>query len=263
MPIRDGDYVLLVGDGVRSVIKVTRGSRVSTIRGVINADSIIGLEYGSTIRTNLGYEIAVLRPLITDMLLERADRVTQVIYPKDAAQIIVSSGIGPGSRVADAGVGSGFMTAMLAYYVRPTGRVYGYDKREDAIRIARKNLEMLGLLEWVELRLRDVSTEGFLESDLDAVVLDMGDPWNAIPNATRALRPDGVLIVYVPTINQVIKVLNTLHEVGYVDVKMVDVTVRDWKTEPSEIRPQTWVNAHTGYLIISRRTLRTTTEPAK
>ncbi|WP_243679005.1 tRNA (adenine-N1)-methyltransferase [Vulcanisaeta distributa] len=205
----------------------------------------------------------MLRPLITDILLERADRVTQVIYPKDAAQIIINAGIGPGSRVAEAGVGSGFMTAMLAYYVRPNGRVYGYDKREDAINIARKNLEMLGLLDWVELKLRDVITDGFAERDLDAVILDMGDPWNAIPKATEALRSDGILVVYVPTVNQVIRVLAAMRDYGYVDVRMFDVMVREWKTEPNEVRPQTWVNAHTGYVLIGRRTLTSIGKPAK
>lgn len=266
MPIKEGgDYVLIVGDGVRSVIKVARGgSRISTIRGIINADDIINHEYGTLIKTSLGYDIAVLRPLITDILLERADRVTQVIYPKDAAQIIINTGgIGPGSRVAEAGVGSGFMTAMLAYYVRPSGRVYGYDKREDAISIARKNLEMLGLLDWVELKLRDVISDGFLERDLDAVILDMGDPWNAIPRATEALRLDGVLVVYVPTVNQVIKVLRAMSDYGYADVRMFDVMVREWKTEPNEVRPQTWVNAHTGYILIGRRTLRPIAQPTK
>lgn len=254
MPIKEGDYVLIVGDGVRSVIRVTRGSRISTIRGIINTDDIINREYGTLIKTNLGYDLAVLRPLITDILLERADRVTQVIYPKDAAQIIINAGIGPGSRVAEAGVGSGFMTAILAYYIRPSGKVYGYDKREDSISTARKNLEMLELLDWVELKLRDVITDGFAERDLDAVILDMGDPWNAIPRATEALRPDGVLVVYVPTVNQVIKVLRAMSDHGYVDVRMFDVMVREWKTEPNEVRPQTWVNAHTGYILISRRT---------
>ncbi|GAB6947525.1 tRNA (adenine-N1)-methyltransferase [Vulcanisaeta sp. JCM 16161] len=263
MPIKDGDYVLIVGDGVRSVIKVVRGSRISTIRGIVNADDIINHEYGTSIKTNLGYDLVVLRPLITDILLERADRVTQVIYPKDAAQIIINAGIGPGSRVAEAGVGSGFMTAVLAYYVRPNGKVYGYDKREDAINIARKNLEMLGLLEWVELKLRDVITDGFAERDLDAVILDMGDPWNAIPRATEALRPDGVLVIYVPTVNQVIRVLTAMRDHGYVDVRMFDVMVREWKTEPSEVRPQTWVNAHTGYILIGRRTLTPIGKPAK
>ncbi|GAB6943538.1 tRNA (adenine-N1)-methyltransferase [Vulcanisaeta sp. JCM 14467] len=263
MPIKEGDYVLIVGDGVRSVVRVVRGSRISTIRGIINADDIINREYGTLIRTNLGYSVALLRPLITDMLLERADRVTQVIYPKDAAQIIIGAGVGPGSRVAEAGVGSGFMTAILAYYVRPSGRVYGYDKREDAISTARRNLEMLGLLDWVELKLRDVIADGFAERDLDAVILDMGDPWNAIPKATEALRPDGTLVVYVPTANQVIKVLTAMSDYGYVDVKMVDVMVREWKTEPNEVRPQTWVNAHTGYILIGRRTLRSVTQPAK
>ncbi len=263
MPIKEGDYVLLVGDGVRSVVKVVKGSRINTIRGIINGDDIIGNEYGAVVRTSLGYGIAILRPLITDILLERGGRVTQVIYPKDAAQIIISAGIGPGSKVAEAGVGSGFMTAVLAYYVRPDGKVYGYDKREDSIRTARRNLEMLGLNEWVELRLRDVSTEGFLERGLDAVILDMGDPWNALSKATEALRTDGVLVVYVPTVNQVIRIIAAMNEVGYVNVRMFDVMVREWKTETNEVRPQTWINAHTGFLIIGRRTIRPATQPTK
>ena len=263
MPIKEGDYVLIVGNSVRSVVRIVRGSRINTIRGVINTDDVIGHEYGTVIKTNLGYDMALLRPLITDILLEKADRVTQVIYPKDAAQIIINSGIGPGSRVAEAGVGSGFMTAMLAYYVRPNGKVYGYDKREDSISVARKNLEMLGLIDWVELRLRDVTNDGFLERDLDTVVLDMGDPWNAIPKATEALRTDGILVIYVPTVNQVLKVLTTMNKNNYVDVRMLDVMVREWKTQPTEVRPQTWINTHTGYLIIGRRTTMSVTQPAK
>ncbi|ADY01847.1 MAG: tRNA (adenine-N1)-methyltransferase [Vulcanisaeta sp.] len=263
MPIKEGDYVLIVGDSVRSVVRIVKGSRISTIRGIINTDDVIGREYGTVIKTNLGYNMALLRPLITDILLEKANRITQVIYPKDAAQIIINTGIGPGSRVAEAGVGSGFMTAMLAYYVKPNGKIYGYDKREDSISVARKNLEMLGLIDWVELRLRDVTNDGFLERDLDAVVLDMGDPWNAIPKATEALRSDGVLVVYVPTVNQVLKVLNAMNKINYVDIRMFDVMVREWKTEPTEVRPQTWINAHTGYLIIGRRTIMPVTQPAK
>ncbi len=252
--IEEGDFVLLVGDGVRLVVKVVRGMRISTIRGFIDADSLIGLEYGSCVRTNLGFELYVLRPNITDILLEKGERVTQVIYPKDAAQIILNAGIGPGSRVGEAGVGSGFMTAVLAYYVRPNGRVYGYEKREDALKIARRNLEMLGLLDWVELRLRDVVKDGFDVYGLDAIVLDMGDPWNALPKAIEALRPDGVIVIYVPTVNQVIKVLAALREYRFIDVKLFDVMVRDWKVEPNELRPNTWVNAHTGYIITARKT---------
>ncbi|MCG2892436.1 MAG: hypothetical protein L7H00_02780 [Vulcanisaeta sp.] len=60
MPIREGDFVLVVGDGVRLVIKVSRGFRISTIRGVVNADEIIGLEYGSVVMTNLGHELVLL-----------------------------------------------------------------------------------------------------------------------------------------------------------------------------------------------------------
>jgi tRNA (adenine57-N1/adenine58-N1)-methyltransferase len=57
-------------------------------------------------------------------------------------------------------------------------------------------------------------------------------------------------------VNQVLKVLGALRDGGYVDVRMVDVMVREWKTEPNEVRPQTWINAHTGYLILSRKSAR-------
>ncbi|MBS7613950.1 protein methyltransferase, partial [Candidatus Bathyarchaeota archaeon] len=47
------------------------------------------------------------------------------------------------------GVGSGALTAFLAYYVRPTGRVYGYEIRSDLIKIAKRNLSQTGLAEAV------------------------------------------------------------------------------------------------------------------
>ncbi|WP_069806468.1 tRNA (adenine-N1)-methyltransferase [Vulcanisaeta thermophila] len=258
MAVRENDLVLLVSldDGVRLVARVTRGARISTIRGFINADELIGVGYGSIVRTSLGHEVAILRPSPVDILMERGERVTQVIYPKDAAQIIMSTGIGPGTIVAEAGVGSGFMTAFLAYYVRPNGKVYGFDKRRENLEVARRNLSMLGLLDYVELELRDVITEGFNINNTDVVLLDLGDPWNAIPNATQALKPSGYLVVYVPTINQVLKVLDKMRELKYADIKMMDVTVREWKTKTNEVRPNTWINAHTGYVIIGRKTIR-------
>jgi len=253
--IEEGSFVLLVGEGYRGVVRVRRGERVSTIRGVVDLDDAVGLPYGSVIRSSLGYEFALLRPTPIDLLRERGERVTQVVYPKDAAQIIVRTGLGPGSRVGEAGVGSGFLTALLAYYVRPNGRVYGVDRRVEAINVARRNLGMLGLLDYVELSVGDVIVDGFGADNLDAVILDMGDPWNALDSVSKSLAPSGFLVVYLPTIPQVIRMLEAMRG-RFVDVELMEVIVRDWKTEPSELRPTTWLNAHTGFIIIARKIIK-------
>ena len=45
-------------------------------------------------------------------------------------------------------------------------------------------------------------TEGIDEQDLDRILLDLPEPWNVVPLAARALRPGGILLAYLPTINQ-------------------------------------------------------------
>ncbi len=253
--IREGDWVLIFSDKVRLIARVERGKQVCTIRGIIRLDDLIGLKYGSRIKTSLGHEVTITRPRIDEVMLEKYERPTQVIYPKDAAYIVLRSEIGPGSIVVESGCGSGFMTTFLAWYVRPSGRVITYDHRREFIDIARKNISMLGLEKYVEFRERDIIKNGIDLPDnyADAMVLDMGRPWDVLEESYRVLKNGSTLTIYVPSILQVERILRKYKSAGFEDPEVVEVLQRRWKPSPDELRPDTWMIAHTGFLVFLRK----------
>src|SRR3990167_162362 len=72
-------------------------------------------------------------------------RGPQVILPKDMASIVFYTGLKPGDKVVDAGAGSGWLAAYMAYIVGPNGKVVTYERREEFADIAKKNFEKLEL----------------------------------------------------------------------------------------------------------------------
>ncbi|MCK4669494.1 methyltransferase domain-containing protein, partial [Candidatus Bathyarchaeota archaeon] len=139
--IKEGNYVLLyLGRRKTYLVKVEKGKSFHTHKGFIEFDDLIGKEYGCTVLSNLRAEFTVLRPLLRDYIMKSVRR-TQITYPKDVALMVMFSGIGPGSRVVEAGTGTGALTTALAHYVKPDGRVYSYEIREEFLKNAEKNLK--------------------------------------------------------------------------------------------------------------------------
>ncbi|EUA59211.1 tRNA methyltransferase complex GCD14 subunit [Mycobacterium intracellulare 1956] len=81
---------------------LAEGAEFHTHRGSIPHDAVIGLEQGSVIKSSNGAAYLVLRPLLIDYVMSMP-RGPQVIYPKDAAQIVHEGDIFPGARVLEAG----------------------------------------------------------------------------------------------------------------------------------------------------------------
>jgi tRNA (adenine57-N1/adenine58-N1)-methyltransferase len=255
--IMDGDHVLLYLDQRRTfLIKVEAGKTFHTHKGFIKLDDIIGKEYGSTVLSSTGARFTVLRPLLRDYIM-KAVRRTQITYPKDIALIIIFSGIGPGSQVAEAGTGTGALTTALAHFVRPNGRVYSYEVRGEFLETAEKNLKRAGLMEYVELKNKDI-TVGIDETGLDAVILDMATPWLVVPHAYKALKPCGTMVSFSPTIDQTLKTVEALKENGFIDIETVECLMRGMQVERGKTRPQTLMTAHTGYITFARKALEPT-----
>ena len=59
--------------------------------------------------------------------------------------------------------------------------------------------------------------------------------------------------ILVPTVNQIIEVLNTLKRIKHMDVAVKEIFIRDFKTLPDRVRPDDRMVAHTGFLIFSRK----------
>jgi tRNA (adenine57-N1/adenine58-N1)-methyltransferase len=250
--ITEGDYILLYLDVRRTyMIKVETGKTFHTHKGFVKFDDLIGKDYGSSFKSSLGIDFVVLKPELTDYIM-KSSRNTQITYPKDAALIVMFSGIGPGSRVVESGTGTGALTTALAHYVKPNGKIYTYDIREEGQKTAEKNLRRFGLLEFVETKLKDVVT-GIDEREVDAVILDLAVPWLVVPQAYEALRPSGTIVSFSPTIDQVVKTVEALREHGFVCIETFECIMRGMQIERGKTRPQTLMTGHTGYITHARK----------
>ena len=252
--IAAGDDVYLYLDRKRTyLVKVEPEKSFHTHKGYIQLGDLIGKEYGTRIASSMDIEFVALKPTLRDHIFKTSRR-TQISYPKDISLIILYSGIGPGSRVVEAGTGTAALTSAIAHYIQPTGCVYTYEIRQEFQKNAKKNLERAMLLDVVELKEGDV-TQGIEEKDVDAVILDMATPWLVIPHAYAALKGSGVLVSFSPTIDQVVKVVEALAEHGFVCVETVETFIRFMQVERGKTRPQTVMTGHTGYLTFARKAM--------
>lgn len=250
--IREGDYVLLYLSRRRTyLVKAEKGKTFHTHKGFMKFDDIIGEEYGVRVLSNLGIEFAALRPLLRDYIF-KSTRKTQITYPKDVALIVMFSGIGPGSCIVEAGTGTGALTTALAYYVKPDGRVYSYELREEFLETAKKNLKRACLIDFVVLNNKDV-TVGIDENDVDAVILDLATPWLVVPHAYTALKPCGTIVSFSPTMDQIVRTVEALKENSFVDIETVECLMRTMQTERGKTRPHSLMTGHTGYITCARK----------
>ncbi|MFQ6127282.1 MAG: tRNA (adenine-N1)-methyltransferase [Thermoplasmata archaeon] len=225
---------------------ITKVDRV----GVLDTSKIDESTLGKEIKIG-DTRFLVLEPSLLDKV-QSISRKAQIILPKDAALIIVNCDIKPGSIVVEGGTGSGALTIVLANFVRPNGKVISYESRGDFQRIAGKNIENAGMLNLCSLVEGDI-TEGIAERDVDAIVLDIPNPWEAIELAHHALRPGGYIASYVPTMNQVERTVRELERFPFIEVRTLETLEREIEVGDMGTRPSFKMLGHTGYLTFARK----------
>ncbi len=254
--ISEGEDILLyLNPRTTYLVRVEKGKSFHTHKGIVQLDGLIGKEYGVSAQSSMGFRFVALRPVVTDYVFKMSRR-TQINYPKDIALIVMFSGVGSGSRVVEAGTGTGALTSALAFYVKPTGRIFSYEVRQEFLDTALKNLERARVSDYVELKNKDI-TGGIDEADVDAVVLDLATPWLVVPHACSALKGSGSLVSFSPTIDQVLKTVEALRENGFVYVETVECLMRGIQVEAGKTRPETLMTGHTGYITFARKALKT------
>ncbi|MEX2144054.1 MAG: tRNA (adenine-N1)-methyltransferase [Anaerolineales bacterium] len=247
-----GDLAYLVGPrGQTFTVHLKLSEQVHSMHGILSHDALIGVSWGSQVETHLGKRFTNLQPALDDLLRD-IERTTQVIYPKDLGYILLNLGVGPGSQVLEAGTGSGALTVTLAHTVGPQGHVYSYERRAEIQATARNNLQRLGLVDRVTLTIRDI-TEGFDETGIQAVFLDLPTPENYLPQVRAALQPGGFFGSILPTTNQVSVLLVALKAATFGFVEVSEILHRYYLPAASRLRPADTMTAHTGFLIFARK----------
>ena len=248
---QSNDVALLISaQNKRFLINLANDSKLETHRGVLYHNDLIGLPWGSRVLSHLGSPFLLLQPSLADILIETR-RNTQIMYPKDIGFVLVTMGIGPGVHVLEAGTGSGSLTTALAFMAGESGLVVSYETRPEMQKLAQKNLERVGLANRVTFKMRDI-VDGFDETDMDALFLDVPNPHDYLLQARRALKPGGYFGSILPTTNQVSLLLVALKREGFGFIDVCEVILRYYKPVAERLRPTDRMVAHTGYLIFAR-----------
>jgi tRNA (adenine57-N1/adenine58-N1)-methyltransferase catalytic subunit len=259
-PFAVGDRVQLTdAKGRHYTMLLSPGGEFHTHRGAIAHDAVIGQPEGSVVKSTNGDPFLVLRPLLMDYVMSMP-RGAQLIYPKDAAQIVHEGDIFPGARVLEAGAGSGALTCSLLRAVGPHGRVISYEVRADHAEHARRNVETFfgGVPDNWRLVLNDVAEAGadaeLADGSVDRVVLDMLAPWEVVDTVARVLVAGGVLTVYLATVTQLSKTVEALRDQQcWTEPRSWETLQRAWNVVGLAVRPQHNMRGHTGFLVSARR----------
>ncbi len=253
-PLRAGDQVQLTDPkGRMHTITLQAGKQFHTHKGILHHDTLIGGPEGVVVTIGHTSYLA-LRPLLSDYVLSMP-RGAQVVYPKDAGQVVQMADIFPGASVVEAGVGSGALSMSLLRAVGDTGRVSSYERRPDFADIATANVERFfgGPHPAWRLTVGDLA-EALDDTDVDRVVLDMLAPWEVLDAVSGALRPGGVVCCYVATTTQLSTVVEALRGHGtFAEPQSWESMVRGWHVEGLAVRPEHRMVGHTGFLCTSRR----------
>ncbi|MEM5766355.1 MAG: tRNA (adenine-N1)-methyltransferase [Candidatus Aenigmatarchaeota archaeon] len=247
--MKEGELILILSKNSSYLVEARKG-KLSTKDGVFDLNKILKKKIGDKIKTHLKKEFRIVKPNLIDFLEKKAKRGPQIIMPKDAALILAYTGISQGSSIVDVGTGSGFLAIFLASYIKP-GKVVSYEKDEKMVKIARKNVKIFGLSNFIKIKNKDAG-KGIFEKNVDLVTLDIKNPERIIKHIYKALKVGGWLVVYSPTIEEVIAVTKKIRELNFSYIKTVENIVREWRTEMTT-RPKTIGIMHTGFITFARK----------
>ncbi len=251
--VKKNDVVVLIDSNLKKIIVDTSGKtdRIKGV-GVLDPSTLVKKEYGKQLEIG-NKTFWILTPSLQDKL-QGLNRLAQIILPRDAAHILMNCSIEPGHTVLEAGIGSGSLTIALASVVAPNGKVISYDVREDFIEHSMKNIKRAQLEKYVTTKLKDV-TKKIDEKNLDAVIFDIPNPWDAIKHAWKALKIGGYLCSYSPLISQVEKTVREMEKHSFIEIKTFENIQREMIVSPHGTRPSFDMLGHTGYLTFARKVL--------
>ena len=175
-------------------------------------------------------------------------RRAQVILAKDAGYLISRMGIGVGSKVLEGGHGSAGLAMHLASVIGDSGKLISIENRPEHASVGRENMETLReiLPEFPEWHLLECDLESCTEEVsnlteyLDAVILDLAEPWTVVGTISKLLRPGGRLACYCPTSIQLEKSWEACESAGLYIEWAGEVIERRWsKASRGGVRPAT------------------------
>jgi len=249
-----GDLALLIDRKARRyMITLAEGETYHCHLGRLSHDDVIGGNVGGWYRTDKSHTLLAVRPSLGDFV-RQMPRGPQIIYPKDLGNIVNFADIFPGATVIEGGLGSGALTSALLRAVGNTGKVINYEIDEAVLPKAMRNIERVTPdPSNLEVKISDIY-QGIDEREVDRVVLDVPEPWQAVAGIGDALVMGGIMLSFVPTILQVQKLVLALEDDGrFQMIESLETLLRTWHVTERSVRPDHRMIAHSGFLTTAVR----------
>ena len=249
-----GDLALLLDRKLRRYMLTLADSETfHSHLGRLNHAQLIGQHVGGWYRTDKGHTMLAVRPTLGDFVREMP-RGPQIIYPKDIGNIINFADIFPGSTVIEGGLGSGALTSALLRAVGDRGRVITYEIDESVLPKAMRNIEKVSSsTSNLEVKIGDIY-QGISEREVDRIVLDVPEPWQAVGTIGDSLVMGGIMLSFLPTILQVHRLVGALEEDGrFQMMESMETLLRTWHVTERSVRPSHRMVAHSGFLTTAVR----------
>ena len=252
--IKQNSYVLFYFNHSKKwLVKISKKESLHTHIGVIKHADAIGKEYGARLTTNKDKYVYLLKPTIYDYIM-KIQHGTQIVYPKDIGYIIARAGIANGQKILEIGTGSGSLTSFVASVVKPRGHVYTFDVDDNFMKIAEKNIKKAGVSKYVTQQNLDLKTAKTLPvENIDAALIDLGDPWTVIPIVRKMLKGSGAVFAICPTMNQLEKLTMALTENEFTDIECTEHILRTIDAREGKTRHSFQGIGHTTYLCYARK----------
>ncbi len=203
---------------------------------------------GTKVKSSTDKEYFVFSPNFID-LYRRLRKYAQTIPLKDIGFIIATTGLNEKSVVLEAGGGSGGFSCFISRFVK---KVISYDIEDKSIEMMRENIKSLGIKN-IEIKKTNIY-EKIDDKNIDLILLDLPEPWQAVENANKALKAGGFLVIYTPSISQMQQAMNKIAEFeGLMPVKTVELVEREWKVSGQIVRPTSRSNIHSGFISFARK----------
>ncbi len=250
----EGDLALLLDRKGRRHLLTLSGDQVfHSHQGRLPHTELIDHTVGGWYRTDRGHTLLAVRPTLGDFV-RQMPRGPQIIYPKDLGGIITFADIFPGALVVEGGLGSGSLTAALLRAVGAAGRVITYEIDESLLPRAMANIQkVIPDSSNLKVKVGDIY-EGIAERQVDRVVLDVPEPWQAVATVGDCLLMGGMMLSFLPTILQVHQlVLEMQRDSRFQLIETTETLLRTWHVTQRSVRPDHRMVAHSGFLTTAVR----------
>lgn len=200
------------------------------------------------VKTNKGKEFFIYPAGFVDRF-KKIKRGAQIITLKDAGAIIANTGVNKNSKAVDIGGGSGALSCVLGNVVK---NVVTYEINKSFVKIINENIKNFGLSN-VKVKNKD-AFKGISEKNIDLMTVDLPEPDKIILYASKSLKNGGFLVCYLPSMTQVINIVEKIGKRSdFIVYKVSETIERDWKVEGRIARPDFRMLGHTGFLVFARK----------